>query len=82
VEKEMARSLPAALLVVGGATLIAVARLLSVKGLLVKGEIAPGVPLAEIVGGPMDSRQIITKAGDFGERETLARAIQAAVEAH
>lgn len=64
---------PAALIVVGGDTLTTVSEELSCDGLLVLGEVSPGVALAEIVGGPMHSRQAITKAGDFGERDTLER---------
>ena len=67
---------PAALLVTGGATLSVVARVLEFEALRVYGEIAPGVALARVEGGPAHGRQIITKAGDFGNRETLLHAVR------
>ena len=67
---------PAALLVAGGETLAGVARLLEFRGMLVEGEVAPGIALARIEGGPMHSRQIVTKAGDFGDRDTLVTIVR------
>lgn len=74
VEAALAQVLPDALVVVGGHTLSGVAQLLEIRGFLVRGEFAPGVALAIIQGGPLDGRQIVTKAGEFGERGTLAAA--------
>ncbi|MCL5744977.1 MAG: hypothetical protein M1541_13795 [Acidobacteria bacterium] len=75
VERAARACRPSALVVVGGETLAGVARLLGFHGLLVRGETAPGMALAEVRGGPQHGSQIVTKAGDFGERETLAAVI-------
>jgi uncharacterized protein YgbK (DUF1537 family) len=68
---------PAALVVAGGDTLRGVVETLLPCGLMVEGEISPGVALARLVGGIMDGKMIITKAGDFGDPGTLLRAVRA-----
>ena len=38
-------------------------------------ELLPGIPLCRVADGPGTGTPLVTKAGGFGERDTLARAI-------
>jgi uncharacterized protein YgbK (DUF1537 family) len=71
------RSRPRTLLLTGGETAIAVFRALGAGGLRLAGEIEPGVALGALVGGPFDGLVLITKAGGFGDAETLVRVWEA-----
>ncbi len=56
----------AGLIVVGGDTLSPVLEATRARALSVLGEVGPGVPLAEIRGGSLDGRRMVTKSGGFG----------------
>jgi uncharacterized protein YgbK (DUF1537 family) len=71
------RSEPGALLVTGGETAIAVLGALGARGLSLAGELDPGVAVGTIVGGPFDGLAVVTKAGGFGDEETLVRVWEA-----
>lgn len=71
------RSRPGTLLVTGGETAIAVLAALRARGLSLAGEVAPGVALGTIVGGPFDGLAVVTKAGGFGDPDTLVRVWEA-----
>jgi D-threonate/D-erythronate kinase len=61
---------PASLILSGGDTARDVCRRLGIWGLLVKGEIAPGVPISRPLGFPHPGGLMIaTKAGSFGSPE-------------
>jgi uncharacterized protein YgbK (DUF1537 family) len=66
---------PAALVLTGGDTARAVCGELGAHALDVNREIAPGVPLCQLQGGRWDGLPVVTKAGGFGELETLARVV-------
>jgi uncharacterized protein YgbK (DUF1537 family) len=72
------RSRPGALLLTGGETAIAVLKALGAGGLRLAGEIEPGVALGALVGGPFAGLGLVTKAGGFGDAETLVRVWEAA----
>jgi uncharacterized protein YgbK (DUF1537 family) len=74
IEKALRQTTPEAFVVVGGDTLARTAQLIGAQGLLVLGETAPGMAAARIAGGRFDSCQLITKAGDFGDRDSLLHA--------
>ena len=60
-----------ALVLTGGDT---VARRLGATGVLLQGEIEPGVPVGTLIGpGPY---RVVTKAGGFGDSGTLLKAVQ------
>ncbi|CAN5545087.1 four-carbon acid sugar kinase family protein [soil metagenome] len=61
-----------ALVLTGGDTAVHVARRLGAQGILLEGEIEPGVPVGALIGGR--SYRVITKAGGFGAPETLIHA--------
>ena len=61
-----------ALVLTGGDTAVHVARSLGARGILLDGEIEPGVPIGTLIGD--NPYRVITKAGGFGEPETLIHA--------
>lgn len=62
---------PASLFLSGGDTATAVLRAIGAQGIRLRGEIVPGMPREVLIGGLMDGRPVVTKAGAFGQRETL-----------
>jgi uncharacterized protein YgbK (DUF1537 family) len=72
------RARPGTLLLTGGETAIAVLRTLGAGGLSLAGELEPGVALGTLVGGPLDGLGLVTKAGGFGDADTLVRVWEAA----
>lgn len=63
------------LILTGGDTAKAVCRRLGVTGLELVRELEAGVPLSRLVGGP--GLPAVTKAGAFGNEQTLVRALRA-----
>ena len=61
------------LVLVGGDTAFAVLSAVGAAGIVLAGEVEPGAPLGAIAGGPLDGVPIATKAGAFGDDETLVR---------
>jgi uncharacterized protein YgbK (DUF1537 family) len=62
---------PASLFLSGGDTASAVLEAIDVTGIRLYEEIVPGVPYGELIGGLIEGLPVITKAGAFGERNTL-----------
>jgi uncharacterized protein YgbK (DUF1537 family) len=67
---------PAALVLTGGDTARAVCGALGIQALEILREVAPGVPISLLQGGRWDGLPVVTKAGGFGEPETIARVAQ------
>ena len=67
---------PQTLLVVGGDTAVHLLHQLGIRHLTVVRELMPGIPLAVGSDGLGNQWQIITKAGNFGDEETLVRLFQ------
>lgn len=61
----------ASLFLSGGDTASAVLGAIGARGILLHGEILPGTAQGILVGGLMDGVPVVTKAGAFGQRETL-----------
>jgi uncharacterized protein YgbK (DUF1537 family) len=72
---DLLRQLPrlGSLFVAGGATLRDLCQVVGAVGLVVDGEIEPGVPCSVLRGGWLDGRRIVSKSGAFGEPQFLAR---------
>ena len=66
-----------ALVLTGGDTAVHVSRKLGAQGIMLEGEIEPGVAMGTLIG-PSPYR-VITKAGGFGNPETLLNALNALV---
>jgi uncharacterized protein YgbK (DUF1537 family) len=65
----------AGLVLTGGDTAIAVANALEAEALWLRGEVRSGVPWGVWVGGPGAGLPVVTKAGGFGEDDTLIAAV-------
>ncbi len=57
---------PNAILLTGGETALFVARTLGAHSILLRGEVAPGIPWGIAQGGGLQGRIVITKSGGFG----------------
>lgn len=68
---------PAGLVLTGGDTAIHVCRALEAQAIEIIAEVAVGIPLGRLVGGPYDGLRVVTKAGAFGERDAFVKAIRA-----
>ncbi len=69
---------PGTLILVGGDTAVHLLHHLGINQLTVLRELMPGIPLLEGLDASGNKRQIITKAGNFGDAETLVRLFQRA----
>lgn len=65
------RAPPAALLVIGGETASHLFDHLGAQAVTLLGEAAPGIPRGRLEGGEADGLPLVTKAGGFGEEESL-----------
>lgn len=65
----------AGLVLVGGDTAHHVLAGLRARGVLLSGEIERGVPVGTLIGGDADGKAVVTKAGGFGDGETLMRVL-------
>jgi uncharacterized protein YgbK (DUF1537 family) len=63
------------LILIGGDTAIKLFRNLQAEAIRIEGEVQPGVPHGRWVGGRLDRQPVVTKAGGFGQAETLAKAV-------
>lgn len=68
---------PAGLVLAGGDGALAVLTALSATGIRLHGEVANGVPLGYLTGGPSAGLPVATKAGGFGTDDILIRAADA-----
>lgn len=64
---------PRALVLVGGDTAYACLRRLGIGAVALAGEAAPYVPWGRAADGPWAGTVVVTKAGGFGDRDTLQR---------
>lgn len=77
VRRALAVDRPAALVLTGGETARAVCGALGAGTLEVAREITPGIPLCRLLGGPHAGLPIVTKAGGFGDQDTLVMVVRA-----
>ncbi len=59
----------------GGDIAVDVCRRLQVSAIQVHGEVEPGVPAGELLGGQYRGMRVVTKAGGFGTEEALVKSI-------
>ncbi|WP_067972846.1 four-carbon acid sugar kinase family protein [Nocardiopsis trehalosi] len=67
----------AGLVVTGGDGARAVVDALGASGIVLLGEVAAGVPVGTLAGGPLRDTLIVTKAGGFGDPDALLTAASA-----
>ncbi len=72
----------AGMIVTGGDTLLALLDALGARGVDLEREVAPGLPLGRIVGGPWAGTRLVSKAGGFGGEEVLVNAALALTGPH
>ncbi len=63
--------------VTGGDGARALTRALEARAIALTGEVAPGIPIGTLSGGPRHGRAIVTKAGGFGSPTALLEAAEA-----
>ena len=64
------------LVLVGGDTAHSVLMGLRAKGIALETEILPGISMGIVTGGDADTKPVATKAGGFGDEDTLVRVIE------
>ncbi len=67
---------PDALLLTGGDTALLVLTTLGAHSILLRGELAPGIPWGLIQGGAAHGRVVITKSGGFGSVDILSNIVK------
>ncbi|HET6478325.1 MAG TPA: nucleotide-binding domain containing protein, partial [Dehalococcoidales bacterium] len=65
----------AGLFLSGGDIAVEVCRRLQVSAIQVHGEVEPGVPAGELIGGQHPGMRVVTKAGGFGTEEAMVKSI-------
>jgi len=65
----------AALVMTGGDTARAVCSALRVSAIRVLGEVLPGIPCGDLMGGRSPALPVVTKAGGFGEADSLEQVL-------
>lgn len=64
------------LVIIGGDTAHAVLTAVNARGIVLAAEPLPGVPVGTIIGGALDGIPVATKAGAFGNEQTLVDLFQ------
>lgn len=65
-----------ALVVIGGDTALATFRAMGADGVVLRAEPLRGIPAGVLHGGAMDGAPVVTKAGAFGDEETLLKVFE------
>ena len=73
---EFRRYDPEALILTGGDTALLALAALGAHSIVLRGEVAAGIPWGEIQGGVADGRVVITKSGGFGVADSLTRIVR------
>lgn len=76
VEQLLKQTKPQGIFATGGETAQRILQKLAVDCVTVYGEAVPGLPFGVVRGGRADGIRMITKAGGFGEIDTILEAIQ------
>jgi uncharacterized protein YgbK (DUF1537 family) len=66
----------AGLVMTGGDIAVSCCSALAAAGIEITAEVAPGIPLGLLRGGPYDGLAVVTKAGAFGADDALCRAVE------
>jgi uncharacterized protein YgbK (DUF1537 family) len=74
LQSERVRALVGGLVLTGGDVAAAVCRTLGAGALWLRGEVQPALPWATVTGGLLPGLPVVTKAGSFGDDESLIAA--------
>jgi len=66
----------AGLTLIGGDAAVKIMDALGASGVRIDAEILPGVPIGIVIGGPHDGLRVVTKAGGFGDINTVVNIIR------
>ena len=64
------------LVLIGGDTSFNILNTINFEGVMIDKEVLPGIPSVNIIGGEYDGMKVITKAGGFGNKQTLITIIE------
>ncbi|MBS7657381.1 four-carbon acid sugar kinase family protein [Candidatus Bathyarchaeota archaeon] len=64
------------LVLIGGDTSNKVMQIIGAKGIKLDSEISPGIVAGRVIGGKYEGTSIVTKAGGFGDEQTLVKVIE------
>jgi len=76
VLKRFERHDPQALILTGGDTALLALTALGANSILLRGELADGIPWGVVQGGLADGRIVITKSGGFGTADSLTQIVR------
>jgi uncharacterized protein YgbK (DUF1537 family) len=82
IREAFAAAPTAALVLTGGETAAFVLQALDAVGILLAGELAPGIPWGIVEGGVADGCVVVTKSGGFGPREALVHVFDCCSQIH
>ena len=82
IREAFAAAPTAALVLTGGETAAFVLEALDAAGILLAGELAPGIPWGIVEGGEADGCVVVTKSGGFGDREALVHVFDCCSQIH
>ena len=67
---------PSGMVLTGGDTAVHVVKKLSATGCRINSELEPGIPELTLIGGIADGIRVVTKAGAFGNDESIVKAVR------
>jgi len=67
---------PAGVIATGGDTARALLAHMGAAGIDLQSEVLPGIPYGTLYGGTRQGLPVVTKAGGFGPRDALVKAVQ------
>lgn len=73
LEHFFSRARPAVLVLSGGDTAQSVLEIAQARGIQLLGEVEPGIPYGIVISGWIDGQLVVTKAGGFGQLDSLVR---------
>lgn len=76
VHEVVKRRRPAGMVLTGGDTAIHVVKRLAATGCRINSELEPGIPELVLIGGTADGVKVVTKAGAFGNDESIVKAVK------
>lgn len=64
------------LILTGGDLAMGVCTFLESSALSIEEEVLPGIPFSQLIDGPYQGLQVVTKAGGFGQEDALVKIVK------